>query len=119
MLNIGGNKMSDIQTISKTGAAAIAYTLTPYFAFELLSVRIKLDVAPTTSENFTITVDANGGAVHDVVICSDDLATHTSYIWPVQSIGNLHFEAGDKLLFAWTNTDTKTWGLQVKYRRKV
>lgn len=113
--------MPDIQTVQVTGAAAIAYTLNPSFAFELIEWTLKLNTVPTTSESLTAKKNASAGAVYDVPIYAKDLATltPTPEIYFSCEPEEFCFEAGDTLDFAWTNSDSRTYGLQIKYRRKV
>jgi hypothetical protein len=113
--------MSDIITAETTGSAGLAYTLNPYFAFELIEWTLKLDILPTTSESLTVKKNAVAGAVYDVPIYTKDLATltPTPEIYFSCESEDFCFEAGDTLDFAYDNTDTRTYGLQVKYRRKV
>lgn len=113
--------MADIITTQVTGAAAISYSLAPGFAFELIEWTLKLDITPTTSESLTATKNVSAGAVYDVPIYAKDLATltPTPEIYFSCEPEEFCFEAGDTLDFAYTNTDTRTYGLQMKYRRKV
>jgi hypothetical protein len=113
--------MPDIQTVETTGAAGIAYTLNPYFAFELIEWTLKLNAIPTTSESLTVKKNAVAGAVYDVPIYAKDLAelTPTPEIYFSCEPEEFCFEAGDTLDFAWLNSDSRTYGLQIKYRRKV
>ena len=69
--------------------------------------------APTTSENFTITLDANAGAAYDVLLYTLDLSSGstTDLIWFPDE--DLYIEPGDALDVAFANTDTGTYGLQV------
>ena len=69
--------------------------------------------APTTSENFTITLDANAGPNYDVLLYSLDpsAASTTDIFWqPDQPIV---LEGGDAIDVVYANTDTRTWGVQV------
>lgn len=98
-----------------TGAAAMNETLTPGYPFELKEVRLHLSAVGGSSENFTITEDAYEGAAYDVVHFSQDMEAVSDV---VQSYYNKekHFGSGDKLVFAYANTNTKTWGLKIVYK---
>ena len=98
-----------------TGAQAIATSATVPAGgtYQLISVSCKFSSAPTTSENVTITLDANAGAAYDVVLYSVDpsASSLTTIFWqPDQPI---YLEAGDVVVVAYTNTDTRTYGVQI------
>jgi len=105
----------DILISRATGAAGLSTTLSPAIGFELIDVRIHVGVAPTTSENFTITLDSDTGATYNALIYSRDMATVTDIVWTPEE--TLKFAPGDSLDFAWNNSDTKTYGLEIRYRR--
>ncbi len=96
-----------------TGAAAIAASVTAVKASEVLGVTLHLSGNPTTSENFTITLNANAGAVYDTELESQDLSS------PAQTDGRwlpttpMFLEPGDALDIAYDNTDGNTYGVQV------
>lgn len=95
-----------------TGAAAIATTLAPGRAFQLLEIRIHLSAAGGAG-NLTVTVDANAGAAYDLNIITQDMTAVTNLIW--QPTYPMHFDSGDEIDFAWLNAGTKTYGLEVKF----
>lgn len=100
-----------------TGAAAIDHILTPGAAFKLKKVELHLSAAPTTSENFAVALDANAGAVYDVVILKQDLSVGSvvDLIWLADNDDD--FGVSDVLAITWTNTNTKTWGLTITYEK--
>jgi len=105
----------------ESSSATLDFTLSANFStasnfeYELLDVRLHLASAPTTSENFTITLDATRGTPYDVLHYSKDMETVTDIVWiPPEP---LYFAQDDELDFAWDNTDTKEYGLAVRYRR--
>ena len=100
-----------------TGAAAIATSYAPAAAFWLESVTLNLNTAPTTSESFTITLNANDGAAYDTLLQSVDLsaAATTDLVYKPDG-GPLLCESGDAIDVAWANTDTKTYGLRIAAR---
>lgn len=84
-------------------------------ACELSEFRIHLSAAPTTAENFVITVDDARGSAYDTVILTKPMATLTDYVWiPDKPI---RFNINDLLVCTYTNTDTKTLGIEMKVRR--
>ena len=99
-----------------TWALAIAMSFTapsgPY-DHKLLSVSLKFSTAPTTSQNFTITLNANAGEAYDTLLYSVDPSATSiaSLLW--QPDTELILEAGDAIDVAYTNTDTRTYGVQI------
>lgn len=112
--------MADIITISVTGAAAISYTCAPGNNAELIDFRLKLSAVPTTSEDFTATINANAGAVYDIEAYRKDLSLLSDpSLIVIGGSDEFVVEAGGSWDFAYTNTDEVTYGLQIRYRRKV
>lgn len=107
----------DIITVKETAAVTMAHTLAPGFSFELLLARLTFNAAPTTNENFTVTLSSGAGSAYNVALCNYDMAGLTSFIYPTGDIRPVQFNADDSLVFAYTNTDLKTYGLEMKYRR--
>lgn len=111
--------MASVYKVNATGAAAIsvangATLVVPAGrTYKLISVSCKFSAAPTTSENFVVTLDANPGAAYDVVLYSvnPSVGATTSLIWfPDEP---LLLEGGDSIDVTFTNTDTVTYGLQI------
>jgi hypothetical protein len=96
-----------------TGAEAIAASLAAKRVSRLISVSTKFSTAPTTSESITITLDANAGAAYDTLLYTLNPSTGAtaSFMWfPDQP---LYLEPGDAIDIAFTNTDTRTYGVQI------
>ena len=81
--------------------------------YRLVSVTLHMSAAPTTSESFTITLDANAGAVYDTLLYSLDLSISsvTNLIWVPDA--PLLLEGGDAVDVAYANTDGRTYGVQI------
>jgi hypothetical protein len=97
-----------------TGAAALAERVEVGVWAKVAWVGLKFNAAPTTSEALTITLDAKDGATYDVVLYTVDpsASAMTALSWtPDQDVW---LAPGDALAVAYTNTDTKTWGLTVQ-----
>ena len=107
----GGNALFSVAT----GAVAIAKTLAPAAKFRLLSVTLHMSSAPTTSQNFTVTLDAGDAAAYDTVLVSRDLSVGsvTDQVWTFGE--GYEFESDDEIDIAYTNTDTRTYGLRIVY----
>lgn len=98
-----------------TGAAAIASSLTPPGPIELVCVKLNLSAAGGAAENFTVTVNSAAAAVYDTILFSQDMNTVQDLFWlPDQPIPIINLDVID---FAWANSNTRTYGLEVIYRK--
>lgn len=95
-----------------TGAAALAMTLAPGVPFKIVGVRLHLSAAGGASENFTMTLDSGQAAAYDTVLLSQDMNTATDVVDNTEHF----FEADDEVDFAYANTNTRTYGLEVFWR---
>lgn len=95
------------------GVAAIGATLTYGQKFRLLKMELHIDTAPTTSQDFTITLDSKRSSRYDNVIYKRDLSvgsvTDILYHFSDKDV----YDAGDEIDIAYTNTDARTWGIRV------
>jgi len=107
---------STITETSATGAAALSTTTAvPSGAgFKLQNITCHLSAAPTTAENFVVTLDAGLGAAYDTVLYSVDPSNGgvTDIVLPSELRG-FQCQDGDQIKVAYTNTDTKTYGLRI------
>lgn len=101
------------------GTETIKVAIVPNARFKFVGFSIKMATAPSTSESLTITLDADDGSAYDVQIFSRNWSTlsDTDFIWTVPEDELIPYEKGDKLRIAWTNTDTKLFGLKLWFRR--
>ena len=105
----GGHK---IVKYYATGSAALSETITlGNGILDKLVVKMHLSAASATSENFTVTLDSTTGAAYDAVLYTKDMDTVADVL--VQ-ITDVFAATGDKLVFAWANTDTRTFGMTVE-----
>ena len=99
------------------GTETVRIVLSSGYPFELLEVKLDITgAAPTTAENLTITRDAAAGAYWDGLVRAKPMAGVTNWEWNIRDTP-LRYNADDKLIFAWANSDGKTWGLEVIYGR--
>lgn len=94
-------------------SGAIAVSLTVARVAQITSVTLNLDAAPTTSENFTITLNSVAGAAYDTLLYSLDLSTGstTDVLWmPDQPFW---IQPGDAIDVAYANTDANTYGVLI------
>jgi hypothetical protein len=83
--------------------------------WELTSFEIHLSAASATSEDLTINKDDNAGAAWDVNLLTKDMDTVKDYVRQFDPPWS--FEAKDVIQFAWSNSDSRTWGVTIRYRR--
>ncbi|MHC4946523.1 MAG: hypothetical protein ACYTG7_26220 [Planctomycetota bacterium] len=109
-------------TLSKTvatGAAAIAASTGAFSQpFELDNITLHLSAAGTTSENFTVTLNAveAAGGVYDTVLVTQDLSTDSVVdlvLTPEEDGLPKLYATGDSIDVAWPNTETRTYGLRI------
>ena len=95
------------------GPIAETFAVPPGATYQVVSVSINLNLAPTTAENFTITLDAYDGVLYDVLLYSYDLASGatTDLVW--QPEGPFYACSGDAIDVAWANSNGRTWGLLI------
>ncbi len=98
---------------SATGAIAINTTTAIGTAFRLSSVTVKFSSAPTTSENLVVSVDAADGSAYDATLYSVNPSSPSLAYATYIPANDLVFEAGDEIKVAYTNTDTRTYGLRI------
>ena len=95
---------------------AASYEIQPG-AYRVVSVSAVFGAAPTTSENFTITVDDALGSAYDVLLYTLDpsAAATTDILW--QPDDELMLVTGDKLVVNYANSDANTYGLVFTIKR--
>jgi len=97
-----------------TGAGAINASYAPGVAFWLHSITCHFSAAPTTAENFTVTLDANDGAAYDTLLYEADPSVFGDQdLEYVPEYGPRLYEAGDAIDVAYLNTDNNTYGLRI------
>ena len=105
-----------IETIF-TGAANLVVgtsKIAPAAAFRLVAVELHLSATPTTgTQNLVITKDNGSGAAYDTNLLTIDLVAN-AVTDLVAEFGN-ECKSTDIITAAWTNTDTKTYGLTFKH----
>ena len=106
--SVATNRYIDIAT----GAEAINTTIAPGRAFALESVSVHLNGAGGAG-NLTVTVDAAAGAAYDVVLKTIDMTSVTDWVW--QPDRPIELAKDDKIIIAWANAGTKTYGLTVRW----
>jgi hypothetical protein len=106
----------------ESSSGTLDFTLSANFAtysnfeYELLDVRLHvIGTAATTSENFTVSLDANMGSPYDVVFYSTDMSEYNDkHYYPDV---DLCLAKDDDLRFQWVNSGKNTYGLAVRWRK--
>ena len=92
---------------------AIALSFAPGAVFRLVRVTVHFNIAPTTSENLTVTLNNLAGAAYDTVLRSVNPSvgaiTNVSFEFDDQQV----FKNGDQIDVAYTNTDARTYGAEI------
>jgi len=100
-----------------TDNGAIAYVRTSDGVLVLESVRLHLSAAGGAVENFTIYIDSGVAAAYDVVLSATNMNAETDvHYLPARPIP---IADNDNLEMTYTNTNGRTWGLEVVYRNTV
>lgn len=102
-----------VHTAVATGSGAMAVNVDPNKAFKLLEMRVHLSSASATSEDLTITLDSGAGAAYDVELYSKDMNTVVDL---VVTFTDRYFISTDDLDFAWANSNSRTYGIEIKYQ---
>lgn len=98
-----------------TGAAGLSKELTHATRdIEIQSIELHLAAAGATAENFTITRDVDAGSAYNTLLFSQNMNTETDAVL-TDDDAKFVILAGDSLVFAYTNTDTRTFGLTIMY----
>ena len=100
--------MANTRTHKATGATALNSTLDPGGAWQLEEARIHLNGAGG-SGNLVIKIDSGDGAVYDTVLSTQDMTSLTDFVY--QPTRPHELLKGDKLVFTWANSGSKTYGL--------
>jgi len=82
--------------------------------WELMGFRIHLSAASATSENLVVTIDSASGSAYDTILYTKDMNTLTDVVYKFDPVVKLSKK--DVVTFAWSNTNDKTWGIEVYYK---
>lgn len=101
-----------------TGAGDLAVgtdKIAPGTAFRLVAIELHLNAAPTTAtQNLVISKDDGVAAAYNLNILTLDLVANA--ITDLVIKPDMPCKASDVITAAWTNTDTKTYGLIFKHQ---
>ena len=105
------------EAFSGTGAITREMVVPTDSVYRLVSVSVNFDLAPTTSENLTITLDDAHGNDYDLLLYTLDVSAGatTDILW--QPDEELMLVGGDAVDVAFVNTDARTYGLVYTVKR--
>lgn len=103
------------------GTETVKIAIKPNTPFRFVGFFIHLSAAPTTGEDFTITLDAADGSQYDVNIYTRDFssASDLDIIWTIPEDSQIPYEKDDIIRVAWANTDDRTYGMKLFFARKA
>jgi len=96
-----------------TGSGALSVTFNPEGSAKIEEIRLHLDTASATCEEFEIQLDSAEGATYDTLLFSHCMDT-VKDVWFAESV---YVFEGDKLTISWANSDSRTYSLEIIYRR--
>lgn len=96
-----------------SGVLDMTHSVPAREAQQLISVTLHLSAAPTTSENFTITLDSGQGSAFDVLLYSLDLSTASTVNLVWQPDAPFYLLDGDAVDVKYTNTDARVYGATI------
>lgn len=109
---------ASVYKVNHTGTALMQFsgTVPAGRHYRLVSVSCNFNAAPTSSENFTVTLDANAGAAYDLLLYSLDPAAGatTDILW--QPDEEVILEGGDAIDVQYDNTDARLYGAQITFK---
>lgn len=109
---------ANVFKFNHTGTALVAFsgTVPAGQHYRLVSVSCNFNAAPATSEDFTITLDANAGAIYDLLLYTLDpsAGSTTDILW--QPDEEIILEGGDQIDIAFANTDARNYGAQITFK---
>ena len=102
---------------SGNGAITRSMTVPTDSVYRLISVSVNFDIAPTTSENLTITLDDANGNDYDLLLYTLDVSAGatTDILW--QPDEELMLVGGDAIDVAYAGSDARTYGLVYTVKR--
>jgi hypothetical protein len=99
-------------TFNATGSGTISETLDPGEPFQLTSYRLHLS-GIGANETIDFTLDSVLGQNYDAVIESRNTFGETSIVRVVEGVNS--FVVGDSIDISCSNSNSRVWGLEVKY----
>ena len=114
-LRKGASMSASVFKVNAEGDGVMLATMTVPVgqSYRLSHVSCRFSAAPTTSENLTVTLDANAGAVYDVLLYTVDPSAGATYSIVFYPDEELFLEGNDAIDVAFANTDHRHYGVQI------
>ena len=96
------------------GSETVRPELAPGVPFRMIESRLQLSAVGGAVENYVINLDSGHGSAFDTAIVTTAMnaVAQSLDLWDDKE---RFFNAADLVYFTYTNTNNKTWGLEVKY----
>jgi len=109
---------TSIFKINHEGTAIMDFagTVPPGQHYRLVSVTCHFNAAPTTSEVFTVRLDANAGAIYDTLLYSLDPSATAATDIIYHPADEQILEGGDAIDVQYDNTDARNYGAQITFK---
>ena len=104
------------ETPAGGGAETVGIVLYPEDTFKLVGFYLHLNAASATSEDFAIAIDSGDGTYYDTKIFALDMNGQADVKRKYNKNEAERRDSDDKLRFTWTNTNGKTYGLEIRYQ---
>jgi hypothetical protein len=103
-------------TLEYTGSGALSVTFDaePDIGVLLQEIRLHLNNDSAKLEDYTMTLDSEKGTAFDVELVRTNMQDIRDLVCDMKGFRLL---PGDKLVLAWDNSDSRTWGLEIVYDR--
>lgn len=105
---------NDRESFAADGQGVMSESLSPAERFVIEEIRLHLDASSATVENFVVRIDSSKGTRYDVRLYSRNM----NGVQDVVFVPNPEYSLVDRdtVTFNWSNTNSRTWGLEVIYR---
>jgi len=104
----------DVKRATGSGAMSESYTKNKN-GKDISEIRLHLSAAAATSENFTVYIDSATGSAYDTVLFSHDMDGVQDVVYIPTMLSRLT-ASNEVLMFTYTNSDARTWGLEVVFK---
>lgn len=98
-----------------TSNGVMSITVSRGYQYSVEEIRLHCNSAPTTAENFVITMVSGINSLHNTRLLSTAMSGISNVFW--QSEKEINIPTGDTLKCEYTNTDLVPWGIEIIARK--
>lgn len=98
-----------------TGSSALSGSITATAKTVIQNIKFHLSSTPTSADYLRVQVDSVAGSAYDVVVLYENMSVTPADLVQIYEGPGLIITTGDSLVFTYTNTEAKTYGLEVIY----